>query len=373
MSKTAIVVGAGITGLATAYKLILQGYQVTILEKSSRADGASIRNFGMIWPIGQASGDHYQLALESKKIWIDLSHKAAFDLNPNGSLHLAYHKDEKSVLREFVETHRDHRPVVWLNPNDLAQKHPSVNHHGLKGGMYSADEMLVDPVEAIQKISFWLQNTGQCVFHFNTPVVAIEGNICTSPGKKHQADQIFVCTGRDIDLLFPEILKTQGVLCELQMMRTDTQPEFFSMGPSMCGGLTLIHYPAFKNLETLSELQIRLLSEYPHLIANGIHVMAAQNHHGEIVIGDTHHYAPHFMPFIDQRLNKYILEYLKQFCVLPDYTIKNYWKGQYYKSTGDHPYFISRVSPHCVLINAFGGNGMTLSFGVISTLLESII
>lgn len=33
MSKTAIVVGAGITGLATAYKLILQGYQVTILEK----------------------------------------------------------------------------------------------------------------------------------------------------------------------------------------------------------------------------------------------------------------------------------------------------------------------------------------------------
>lgn len=99
-----------------------------------------------------------------QKIWIDLSHKAAFDLNPNGSLHLAYHEDEKSVLREFVETHRDHRPVVWLNPNDLAQKHPSVNHHGLKGGMYSADEMLVDPVEAIQKISFWLQTQASVYF-----------------------------------------------------------------------------------------------------------------------------------------------------------------------------------------------------------------
>ena len=51
MNKTAIVVGAGSVGLATARALALKGYAVTVLEKDVQAVGASIRNFGMIWPI----------------------------------------------------------------------------------------------------------------------------------------------------------------------------------------------------------------------------------------------------------------------------------------------------------------------------------
>ena len=46
--KTAIVVGAGILGMATARALALKGYKVTILEKSQQSLGASIRNFGML-------------------------------------------------------------------------------------------------------------------------------------------------------------------------------------------------------------------------------------------------------------------------------------------------------------------------------------
>ena len=72
MHKTAIVVGAGIVGLATARALAEKKYYVTVIERTDRAVGASIRNFGMIWPIGQPDGELYDRALRSANIWKEL-------------------------------------------------------------------------------------------------------------------------------------------------------------------------------------------------------------------------------------------------------------------------------------------------------------
>ena len=63
MSKSAIVIGAGIVGLATARALSLNGFKVTVIEKSGKAVGASVRNFGMLWPIGQPDGLLYNRAV----------------------------------------------------------------------------------------------------------------------------------------------------------------------------------------------------------------------------------------------------------------------------------------------------------------------
>src|SRR5882724_8417756 len=120
-SRSAIVIGAGIVGLATARALALQGFSVKVFERSERAVGASIRNFGMIWPIGQPGGKMYDRAIRSREIWKDLSQKADFWAESAGSLHVAYHPDEWLVLQELAEIFRkEGRPVQLLDKAAVA-------------------------------------------------------------------------------------------------------------------------------------------------------------------------------------------------------------------------------------------------------------
>ncbi|MEO5582540.1 MAG: FAD-dependent oxidoreductase, partial [Saprospiraceae bacterium] len=176
MTKTAIVIGSGIIGIATAYTLLQNGYHVTVLEKNLQPVGASIRNFGMIWPIGQPPGEKYQLALKSKEIWNRLSKEAGFHMRQNGSLFLAYHQDEKNVLLEFIEKNHLDRNIQWLTPQEVLSKSVAVNSESLLGAMYSAEECLVDPREAISKLILWIQSLPNCSFHFNAPVYEINEN-----------------------------------------------------------------------------------------------------------------------------------------------------------------------------------------------------
>ena len=59
------VIGAGIVGLALARALARRGHAVTVLEADRPPQGASIRNFGTLWPVGQPEGPRRTMALES--------------------------------------------------------------------------------------------------------------------------------------------------------------------------------------------------------------------------------------------------------------------------------------------------------------------
>jgi len=79
------VVGAGIVGLAHALAAAKQGLKVVVFERNPYPVGASIRNFGMIWPIGQPMGELYNRALEARRIWVEVAQKAGFHLDQCGS------------------------------------------------------------------------------------------------------------------------------------------------------------------------------------------------------------------------------------------------------------------------------------------------
>ncbi|NJO76269.1 MAG: FAD-dependent oxidoreductase [Leptolyngbyaceae cyanobacterium RM1_406_9] len=130
------IAGAGIVGLAHALAAAKRGLKVVVFERNLYAVGASIRNFGMIWPVGQPAGILYERALRAREIWTEVAPQAGIALDPCGSLHLAYRADEMDVLQEFVETQgRD--SVRLLDAAEAAEKSPAVVTKGLLGALWS--------------------------------------------------------------------------------------------------------------------------------------------------------------------------------------------------------------------------------------------
>src|SRR5690349_12772585 len=140
---SAIITGAGIVGMAVARALSVKGYSVKIFERNLQATGASIRNFGMIWPIGQPEGKLYDRAMCSRNIWQSIGDTGAFWYDPVGSLHLAYHDDEWQVLQELYAEFRSDRSVELLTPAQVNEKSCAVIPQGLKGGLFSSSELIV--------------------------------------------------------------------------------------------------------------------------------------------------------------------------------------------------------------------------------------
>ncbi len=209
MSNTqAIVIGAGIVGLATARALALKGFNVKVIERSSKAIGASVRNFGMVWPIGQPGGELYERALRSRSIWKEFSDEGAFWSDAVGSLHLAYNETEWKVLNELYDVYKSTRPVQLLNAGAVMNKSDAVVSNGLLGGLYSADELIVDPREAIAALPSILEEKYNVEFYWDRCVSYIsEGTVYIGNEEQYDADIIFICSGADFETLYPESFK----------------------------------------------------------------------------------------------------------------------------------------------------------------------
>ena len=80
-----LVVGGGILGLGTAIAAVRRGLKVVVCERDEVARGASVRNFGMVWPIGQPPGEDLQAALRSRQLWGELAAEAGFRCAATGS------------------------------------------------------------------------------------------------------------------------------------------------------------------------------------------------------------------------------------------------------------------------------------------------
>ena len=134
MKSNAIVIGAGIVGLATARALAIRGKKVRVLERNSFAVGASIRNFGMIWPIGQPDGKMYERAMLSQSIGKEIAAASGIWHDPVGSLHLAYSDVEMEVLESFRDSVKNTRDYTLMSPSEASVHSTAIVQNGLKGG-----------------------------------------------------------------------------------------------------------------------------------------------------------------------------------------------------------------------------------------------
>lgn len=374
LNNSAIVIGAGIVGLATARALSLKGYRVTVIEKSEKAVGASIRNFGMLWPIGQPDGLLYNRAIRSKTIWKDIADSIGLWYDEVGSLHVAHNKDEWNVLQElYAAFSASGRPVELMNTASILHKFNGVNGNGLLGGLYSATETIVDPREAIAAIAVYLNEYLDVQFIWGKAVTEINNNKVCVDDKIIEADIICVCSGADFETLYPSIFQELAITkCKLQMMRFLSATPNYKMGTSLCGGLSLIHYNSFKIAPSLTALKERYEAEMSDYLQCGIHVMVAQNDKLELTVGDSHEYGLTFDPFDKTFINEMIIEYLKKFALIDDWKLIQSWHGIYPKMTNGETGIFLQADKNVFIINGLGGAGMTLSFGFAEECVEKI-
>ena len=359
------VVGAGIVGLAHAWAAAKRGLKVVLFERTDWAVGASIRNFGLLWPVGQPFGPAHERAMRARELWLEVTGKAGLYCANTGSLHLAYREDEQAVLEEFYATAQcQGHGRLMLSAKEALARSGAVQPSGLRAGLWSPTEAMVDPRETIARIPHWLADNfgvqlrfGQMVLGINAPQIQTATEIC-------RADHIFVCTGADFELLYPNTFAASGITkCKLQMMRTAAQPDGWKLGPSICAGLTLTHYDSFKGCKSLAALQQRVEKEMPFHVEHGIHVLLSQTRHGELTIGDSHHYGMTLEPFDREDVNAAINSYLRTFAVVPSFEIAERWNGVYSKLKGKTE-FIAHPEKGVTVVNGLGGAGMTMSFGL---------
>lgn len=358
------IVGAGIVGLAHAYVAAKAGQRVTVFERNPAASGASIRNFGMVWPIGQPAGMMYQTALRSREIWLELLAEAGLPYHLTGSLHAAYRPDEAAVGREFAELGRPlGYECEWLNASQTLQKTSAIKAEGLLGALWSPTEMTVDAPQVIARIPQFLKERYGVRFHFNLPLTEIASL---------DADAIVVAGGDDFQTLFPELLAAQGLTrCKLQMLRTQAQPEGWSMGPSLAFGLTFRHYPTFGICSSLPALKARVAAETPEFDRWGIHVMASENSSRQIILGDSHEYGLNVDVFDRCAVNDLILKYAGQFLNVPNLQIDQTWHGVYARHP-EKPFLRLAPTEDVRIVIVTSGIGMTLSFGLAEQTLREL-
>jgi glycine oxidase len=150
----AIVIGAGVIGLACAWRASEAGARVCVLERDRPAAGASGVAAGMLAPVGEASwGEEKLLALnfESLRRWPEFAERLESEAQletgfvRSGALHVALDRDEAEELRRRYELHEKlGLESEWLAGRECRRLEPGLAT-AVRGGAHVPGEASADP------------------------------------------------------------------------------------------------------------------------------------------------------------------------------------------------------------------------------------
>ena len=148
------VVGAGVIGLASAWRTAQRGLDVVVLERHSPAAGATGVAAGMLAPVGElAFGEQrlLELTLDAAARYPDfiaeLEERSGVSTGyeSRGALHVALDRDEAEELRRRHELQRSlGLDAEWLTPSQCRDLEPGLAP-SVAGGVHAPGEAAADP------------------------------------------------------------------------------------------------------------------------------------------------------------------------------------------------------------------------------------
>jgi glycine oxidase len=204
----AIFVGAGVIGLACAWRAAERGARVCVLERDRPAAGASGVAAGMLAPVGEASWGEERLLrfnFESLRRWpgfaeqLEEEAELGTGFTQLGALHVALDRDEAEELSRRYELHQSlGLDSEWLPGRECRRLEPGLAT-AVRGGAHVPGEASVDPRKVVAALLGALDRRGVDV-HSGAEVVTAERadgawRVGTADGQSFRAANLVLTAG----------------------------------------------------------------------------------------------------------------------------------------------------------------------------------
>ena len=353
------IVGAGIVGLAHALAASRLGLSVIVLDRDAQANGASVRNFGFVTVTGQEQGAVWRRARRSRDVWAEIAGPAGIAIEQRGLLMVAQRPEAATLLEAFMHSETA-EGCIWLDRAVAIERLGPIAPRRLEGALSSPIDLRVESRDAIPALARWLEAGGRVTIRRGIAVHGVAtGRVETNAGPI-RADAIIVCPGDDLATLFPDTLARASVTrCKLQMMRLASPG--YRLPATIMSDLGLVRYLGYAALPEAGALRVRLETEQPDHLANGIHLIVAQSADGSLIVGDSHHYASTPDPFSTEEVDSLILdEFAAVFGGVPP--VLERWTGTYASAAGHS--LVETPVDGVRLVVVTSGTGASTSFAL---------
>ncbi len=363
------VVGAGIIGLSCALAARRRGLSVVVLERSARAVGASVSNFGFVTVTGQDREAIWPRARRSREIWVQVAAEAGITILQRGLWLAAQRPESAAVLEAFMRTDMA-EGCELLSPAIARQRCPHLQTTGLQAVLTSPHELRVESRDAVPRIAAWLAEAQGVDFRWSTAVHALNGSrLATSRGNLSAA-AVAVCPGDDLTTLFAQRLADFGVSrCRLQMLRLESPG--FTLPGTVMSDLSLLRYAGFARLPEGIALRTLIEAQQGAYLIDGIHLIIAQGADGNLVVGDSHHYHTADQPFADESVYELILSEYRRVTGHAPPAVRERWMGTY-ATAADRTVLIDSPSPAVRLVVVTSGIGASTGFAIGEEVIDSL-
>jgi FAD dependent oxidoreductase TIGR03364 len=353
------VVGAGIVGLAHAFAAARLGKRVVVIERETRATGASIRNFGFVTVTGQERGATWRRARRSRDIWAAVAPAAGVAIEQRGLLVSLGHPLARELARSFLDTEMG-EGCRLLPPEALtALPYPA---QGLAGVLHSPHDLRVESRLAIPRLATWLQEAWGVTFQWGVAVGSAEPTLVQTSRGPVAAEAVIVCPGDDLTTLYPDHIAAHRVTrCTLSMLRL-ADPGFRLPGAIM-SDLGMVRYLGYAVLPEAAALRAELERSHAEALAHGVHLIVTQSADGTLVVGDSHHYGPAAEPFMSARVEALILQAFREALGVEPPAVVERWSGTY-ASAAETAMFVEAPAPATRLVMVTSGTGASTAFAI---------
>lgn len=172
-SADVVVVGAGITGLCTAWELRQRGFGVVLLDQRFSGYGASSRNPGALWIQTRRAGVELALARAGKQKYeqyLDVVGDV-FDYRVNGGLFFFESERQVAVMRQFVQDRQDVGVDAQIVSRDEAAKICPILPDSALGAVFCSEDAQIDSLNFVAAMESACTRAGVHFFR-NTAVLS---------------------------------------------------------------------------------------------------------------------------------------------------------------------------------------------------------